>query len=102
MKIIYLNSTKPDLAWYRHYYRSVFPAGAKRAAEAYLTAINNLIDKPQIGPAAYNEIRRYSIQKTPFSIFYRVTKQHIEIVRIWDQRADPTKLELHEETSIVA
>jgi plasmid stabilization system protein ParE len=96
--------TRPNLIWLGTGTIIVpsLPAGAKRAAKAYLTAINTLVENPLMGQAVSDEIRRYSVQKTPFSIFYRLTEQYIEIVRIWDQRADPTKLELHEEASIIA
>lgn len=100
MKIIYLESTRPDLAWYRLYYESVFPAGAKKAAIQYLKAIEALVDNPRLGRVISGEqARRYSVQRTPFVIFYRLTGDHIEVVRIWDQRADPRKLELHEEAA---
>ena len=100
MKLIYLDSTKSDLAWYRTYYSSIFPAGARRAAVQYMLAIANLADNPHIGQlVAEGGVRKYSIPRIPFSIFYRVTEQHIEIIRIWDQRADPEKLGLHEEAT---
>jgi plasmid stabilization system protein ParE len=103
MKLIYLNSTKPDLAWYRIYYGSVFPAGAKRASAQYLRAIANLTDNPHIGqPVTDDGLRRYVIPRIPFSIFYRVTDEHIEIVHIWDQRSDPAKLGLQEEAVTLA
>ena len=103
MKLIYLNSTKPDLAWFRVYYGSVFPEGAAQAAARYVTAIDNLTINPYIGrPIGQDGLRKLTIPKTPFSVFYRVMEDRIEIVRIWDQRADPEKLEFHEEAAVLA
>ena len=98
MKLIYLDSTKPDLAWYRAYYGSVFPEGAQQAAARYIRAIDNLQGNPYIGhPIGQDGLRKLTIPKTPFAVFYRVTRDHIEIVRIWDQRADPATLGFQEE-----
>ncbi len=100
MKIVYLESTKPDLAWYRLYYESVFPDGARQAAIRYIKAIEGLLDNPRLGRMIADDgTRRYSIRKTPFAIVYRLSGDQIEIIRIWDQRADPRKLELHEEAA---
>lgn len=100
MKIVYLDSTKPDLAWYRLYYESIFPEGARQAAIRYLRAIEGLTDNPRLGRLiADNGTRRYAIRKTPLAIVYRLTGDQIEIIRIWDQRADPRRLELHEEAA---
>lgn len=101
MRLIYLASAKPDLAWYRLYYRSIFPEGAKRASAQYLRAIVNLENNPNIGrPVGESDLRKYSIPRLPFAIVYRVTEEYIEVVRIWDQRSDPAKLDLQEEASV--
>jgi plasmid stabilization system protein ParE len=103
MKLIYLDSTKPDLAWFRAYYGSVFPEGAAQAATRYVKTIDILQDNPYIGPPIGQDgLRKLSIPKTPFSVFYRLTEDHIEVVRVWDQRADPEKLEFHEEAAVLA
>ncbi|PSJ58084.1 type II toxin-antitoxin system RelE/ParE family toxin [Kumtagia ephedrae] len=66
----------------------------------YLRAIANLVDNPRIGqPMTDDGLRRYVIPRIPFSIVYRVTEDHIEIVHIWDQRSDPAKLGLQEEAA---
>ena len=65
---------------------------------AMSTAIDNLTIHPYIGrPIGQDGLRKLTIPQTPFSVFYRVIEDRIEIVRIWDQRADPEKLEFHEE-----
>lgn len=103
MKLIYLDSTKPDLAWFRAYYGSVFPEGAAPAATRYVKTIDILQSNPYIGrPIGQDGLRKLSIPKTPFSVFYRVTEDHIEVVRVWDQRAEPEMREFQEEATVLA
>jgi plasmid stabilization system protein ParE len=66
MKLVYLETTKADLAWYRLYYGSVFPAGKRRAARQYLRAIANLLDNPRMGHLIDEHgTREYSIPRIP-------------------------------------
>jgi plasmid stabilization system protein ParE len=103
MKLIYLDSSKPDLDWLRTYYESTFPEGGEKAAARYLKTIDFLERSPYIGrPIGQDGLRKLSIPGTPFSIFYQITEDRIEIVRIWDQRADPERLGFHEESAIIA
>jgi plasmid stabilization system protein ParE len=103
MKLTYLDSTKPDLAWLRTYYGSIFPEGAAKAAARYLKTIDILQRSPYIGrPIGQDGLRKLSIPGTPFSIFYQIVEDRIEIVRVWDQRSDPAKLDLHEEATAFA
>jgi len=98
MKLVYLDSTKPDLAWYRAYYSSVFPEGSRQAAARYVKAMGNLEGNPYVGRLIGQDgLRKLAIPKSPFAVIYRVTGAHIEIVRIWDQRANPGKLGFQEE-----
>jgi plasmid stabilization system protein ParE len=103
MRLVYLDSTRPDLTWYRVYYRSVFPAGSRKAAISYLNTIDLLMTNPYIGRSIGQDgLRKLTIQRTPFALFYRVSGDVIEIVRLWDQRANPEELGFHEEAGIWA
>lgn len=103
MNLIYLASTRPDLAWFRTYYGRVFPEGAAAARRHYAKAIDNIVDSPYIGRSIGLEgLRKLSVPRTPFAIFYQVVEDRIEIVRVWDQRADPDLLEFHEEAAVLA
>ena len=98
MRLIYLASANDDLAWFQEYYGSIFHTGSEHATRQYVKAVATLSDHPYIGRSAGESgLRSYSIPRLPFAIIYRVTKDHIEVVRIWDQRADPAKLGLQEE-----
>jgi plasmid stabilization system protein ParE len=90
MRLVYLASANDDLAWFQEYYGKIFRAGAERAIGHYVRAIATLSDHPYIGrPVDETGLRSYSIPRLPFAIIYRVTKENIEVVRVWDQRSDP-------------
>jgi tryptophan synthase alpha chain len=100
MKLIFLASTNDDLAWFQEYYGGIFQAGADRATTRFAKAIANLSKYPYIGSSlGQDDLRIYNVPRIPFAIVYRVTDDHIEIVRIWDQRSDPAKLGLQEESA---
>ncbi|MDQ0396358.1 type II toxin-antitoxin system RelE/ParE family toxin [Labrys monachus] len=89
MKIVYLAGTTADIAWMRNYYAHVFPEGRKRAREHFKAAEALLSETPLIGrTTAVPEVRELVIPRTPFSFLYRVRPERIEILRIWDGRAD--------------
>jgi len=102
MRLVFLASTGPDLAWFRTYYCTVFTEGAAAAHRHFAKAIDNLADSPYIGRSiGLEDIRKLSVPKTPFAVFYQVVEDRIEIIRIWDQRADPELLEFHEEAAVL-
>jgi plasmid stabilization system protein ParE len=102
MKLIYLASTRSDLDWFRTYYGTVFTEGAVAARRHYAKAIDNILESPYIGRSIGPEgLRKLSVPKTPFAIIYQVVEDRIEIVRVWDQRADPELLEFHEEAAVL-
>lgn len=94
MKLVFLPSTRADLAWMRSYYTRVFPEGARRAAVQYARTRNLLRRNPLIGHVVEDieDIREYSIPRMPFSFIYRVVDDRIEILRVWDQRGDRSRL----------
>lgn len=78
----------------RAYYAHIFPDGAKRAAEQYRRTSTLIRNNPLVGRAVeeMEEVREYSIPRTPFSFIYRVVGERIEILRVWDQRGDRSRL----------
>ena len=92
MRIIFLVSTKQDSQWFRFYYKTVFPQGSLRASKHMQTTLDVLKANPFIGAVGGEEsVREIQITRTPFALQYRVTKTHIEIIRIRDQRRDEKK-----------
>jgi plasmid stabilization system protein ParE len=88
-KVLYLASSRKDIMWLRHYYNHVFPAGGKKARERIIAAERLIAQNPAIGHMVEIEgLREFSIPGTPFSMLYRATPSHIEIVRLWDARGD--------------
>ena len=58
MKLVFLPSTRSDLAWMRAYYTRVFPDGARRAAEQYRRASAIVRDNPLVGQVVEDIPRR--------------------------------------------
>lgn len=95
MKLVYLPSTVADLGWFRVYYTEIFPDGLKRAQKQFRIVEQLLRENPRIGRnTEFPNVRELNIAKTPFSIIYRLTPKRIEILHIWDSRANPASLEL--------
>ena len=94
MKIVYLARAVADIGWMRLYYTGVFPEGQKRARHQF-RAIERLIrENPLLGhPADIEGVRELVIPRTPFSFIYRVRAERIEVLRIWDNRADRGAME---------
>lgn len=94
MKIVYLPRTREDAQWLRRYYGAVFPAGAA-SARAHLRAAERLVtENPFIGrPTGVQDARELPIGRTPFSLIYRVSADRLEVLRIWDGRADRAALD---------
>ena len=78
----------------RTYYAHIFQDGAKRAAAQYRRTCGVIRDNPLVGrPVEEMEgVRGFSIPRTPFSFIYRVVDDRIEVLRVWDQRSDRSRL----------
>jgi plasmid stabilization system protein ParE len=88
LKIVFLASARQDLDWYVEYYANVFPEGGRNAKQRYLKTKAVLRRFPEAGRKSDEEgLRELVIQKTPFMFVYAVRDTHIEILRLWDQRA---------------
>lgn len=88
MKLVYLEEAAQDIAWFRYYYRSVFPEGSAKA-RAHLKAIQQtLAANPYAGHPSETrpDLRELSIPRTPFTLIYRITQTQIEVLRLWDDR----------------
>lgn len=78
----------------RTYYAHAFPDGAKRAAKQYGKACSIIRKNPFVGHPVeeIEDVREFSIPRTPFSFIYRVVGDRIEVLRVWDQRNDRSRL----------
>lgn len=87
MRVVFLSSTAEDLLWFRNYYTTVFPQGDSRAQGQIRNICQLLASNPHMGQLGeVSGTREMHIPKTPFTLIYRVTAQHIEVLRLWDQR----------------
>ena len=75
-------------------YAHIFQHGAKRAAAQYRRTCGILRENPLAGrPVEEMEgVREFSMPRTPFSFIYRVVDDRIEVLRVWDQRGDRSRL----------
>lgn len=88
MRLLYLPSSRRDVAWLLHYCERIFPEGAARALERILTAESLLLDNPYAGrPVQRLGARRLTVPRTPFFLLYRVGEDRIEILRVPDSRS---------------
>ena len=87
MKIVFLESCAPDLAWFRFYYQSVFPEGSRRAGQQFKALQATLAANPYAGhPSDTGQaVQEITIPRTPFTLIYRVTPLQIEVLRLWDK-----------------
>ena len=94
MKLVFLPSTRSDLLWMRTCYAHIFQDGAKRAANQYRRTCGVIRENPPVGsPVEEMEgVREFSIPRTPFSLINRIVDDRIEVLRVWDQRADRSRL----------
>ena len=87
MKLVYLDDTRKDIAWWRIYYRKNFPQGAGNAAKQLKTAERNLQSNPYLGNKIEGrDYRKLSIPRTPFALIYQVKNDAIQISRLYDMR----------------
>jgi len=90
MKLVFRSSAVADLKWFRSYYSSVFPEGAKHARQQYLQTCRTLVAHPLVGHPVSRDtpVREFAIPRTPFSFVYYVTEREILIIRVLDARAE--------------
>ena len=93
MEIVYLESARDDLLWFRRYYEEIFPTGIHNAQNQFRAVEKLLIEHPLIGHETHRaDVLEFSIPKIPFSVIYRVQPDRIEVLRIWDERGGGVKL----------
>lgn len=77
------------MGWFRQYYGAVFAEGKKNATAHLKEARELLRVYPNVGkPSDTADLRELQILKTPFALIYRIRGDEIQIVRLWDQRAE--------------
>ena len=95
MKLVYLPSTVADLQWMRTYHTRVFPDGLQKAQAQFRATQTLLQQNPRIGKQTdFPDVHELVITRTPFSVIYRLAEGQIQILRIWDNRADRSHLDV--------
>lgn len=88
MKLTYLASSEPGLAWMRAYYRQNPQLSRAKALQALQRAENDLKQFPFSGPkfGDMDRVREYQIKGTAFSLLYAVERDQIWIIDVRDGR----------------
>lgn len=93
MRIILQASSDADFKWFMRYYRHRFPEGRDKARLQLARTFANLADNPLLGQLVDGtQQRELPILRTPFILFYQIENDQIEILRLWDGRANPGRL----------
>jgi plasmid stabilization system protein ParE len=90
MKVVYLETARDDILWFREYYESAFSSGQANARAQLLRTEALIVEFPKIGHSVdhAHEVFEYHIPKTPFSMIYRIVQNEIQILRLYDQRSE--------------
>jgi plasmid stabilization system protein ParE len=92
MKLVFREDAKRDLRWFSKYYALNFPEGRKQAELRFAAAIKLVLDNPRAGNRIEGlVVRKMAVQRTPFVLIYAITGDTIDIIRVWDARADPIR-----------
>jgi hypothetical protein len=87
MRVVYLDSTREDLLWMRHYCEVIFPEGLKKAQDQFYSVEKLLLVNPFMGHKTHQkDVFEFSIPKKLFSYIYTVRPKQIAILRVWDAR----------------
>lgn len=88
MRLVYLPDARKDVAWWRLYYRRVFPQGGQAAYRVLAATERILQDNPLLGVelAELGGLRKLSIPNTPFAFIHRLRQETIEVLRLYDMR----------------
>ena len=93
MKLIFREHAKRDLRWFASYYSRTFPEGRKNAERSLTLAIELLLTNPYAGNVVEGKpARQFPVLRTPFVLIYSKEGDSIHILRVWDARADPVRL----------
>lgn len=93
MKLTFRPQAERDLRWFSHYYRQRFPAGKREAERRLHLATQLLLKNPLAGQMMEGvAARRLPLMRSPFVLIYTVERDTINILRVWDGRADPVRI----------
>ena len=93
MRLTFGEYAKRDLRWFTAYYSNSFPEGRKGAERSLTIAVELLLANPYAGKTVDGKpARQFPVPRTPFISIYSIKGDSIEIIRVWDARADPVRL----------
>jgi plasmid stabilization system protein ParE len=94
MKLVFRETARRDLRWFARYYSRTFPEGRKQAESRFRAAIELVLSNPGAGEVVAGfRVREFPVRGTPFLLIYSAKDGMIDILRVWDCRSDPGKLD---------
>ena len=92
MKLVFREDAKRDLRWFSKYYSFNFPEGRKQAERRFADAIKLTLENPRAGQLIEGlSVRKMAVQRTPFILIYTILGDTIDVIRVWDARAEPIR-----------
>lgn len=90
MKLHYTPRALADVIAIADYIREHNPTAAERVGQAIESSIGRLIKNPRLGIDRPDlAVRKLGVPRYPYSVYYRVAEDRIEIVHIRDDRRKP-------------
>lgn len=75
------------------YYQSINESLKVRIYNEFEEGLNVIQANPFLFQQVYKDKRQYILKKFPYSIFYRVVDDNIQVVSFFHQRRNPQRLE---------
>jgi len=78
-----------DIARIHQWYEAESPARSRRFLDALELALAFIVEFPQAGPVVLKDLRRVSLRRFSYAVYYRITESAIEIRGCLHSRRDP-------------
>jgi plasmid stabilization system protein ParE len=93
MKLSFRATALQDLKWFEYYHANRVSSGRKKAERNLGKTIDLFLANPFLGkPLGVVGARSFPVLRTAFVLHYVIVGDTLEVVRVWDSRADPEKL----------
>jgi len=89
MNVRFHPAAQTELLQGRAWYEERSPLSALAFAEEIATAIQRIAEAPLRYPRSEHGTRRFLLKRFPFSVFYRVAKNGVEIVAVAHHKRRP-------------
>lgn len=89
MKLNIRREAEQDIDYAFGWYRINAPHVANRFLDALDAVFALIVERPELFPVAYRDLRRATVRRFPFSVYYRVNDADVTVFAVLHQhRAD--------------